>query len=181
MLKLAYRIGRPRWCNGKHVCPECRRSVVRFPVAARQSEMATSGEDEDVIVTGVSYADATRTKTQQSRDTNGTTYIGKNVRFSNNTSQNKQPNQKPKQYYMYPGQGRQYSPSYPNAPNPNLTNTQSRPPAQQGYNTYGQRPSPTERQSNNYVPNNYDRNPRQNQNLQSNDFLYPRSRQTRRR
>ena len=142
-------------------------------------QLATSGEDEDVIVTGVSYADATRKKTQQSRDTNGTTYIGKNVRFSNNTSQNKQPYQKPKQYY--PGQGRQYSPSYPNAPNPNLTNTQSRPPAQQGYNTYGQRPSPTERQSNNYVPNNYDRNPRQNQNLQSNDFLYPRSRQSRRR
>ena len=41
MLKLAYRIGRPPWCNG---CPECRRSVVRFPVAARPTFVRLSDD-----------------------------------------------------------------------------------------------------------------------------------------
>ena len=49
----------------------------------RQPDLSEIGDDDNIIVTGTSYADATRKNTVDSRDNTNTTFIGKNVRFSN--------------------------------------------------------------------------------------------------
>ena len=48
-----------------------------------QPDLSKIGDDDDVIVTGTSYADATRKYTADSGDNTNITLIGKNVRLSN--------------------------------------------------------------------------------------------------
>ena len=138
----------------------------------RQPEISEeTGEDDDVIVTGTSYADATRRKAFDSQNVTNTTFIGKNVRFSNsNNTRYKQPNPKPQSQY-FPGQGSQNQAAYSYIPKQNFPYLNSRRPGQLGYNRNGPRPGQLDRQQNNY-PQNTGRNTPQNPDLGSNAFLY---------
>ena len=137
----------------------------------RQPNLSKIGDDDDVIVTGTSYADATRKNTVDARDNTNTTFIGKNVRFSNNNNtRNKRSNPKP-QTQFFPGQGSQNQAANLNRPKPNYPYINTRRPGQQGYSSNGPRPGLSNRRPNNY-PQNAGRNTTQDPDLRSNNFLY---------
>ena len=70
------------------------------------------GEDDAVIVTGSSYANATKRNQGNGRNFQGTTYIGKNVQFGNkNVSKNNSA----------------FGQKQPKQPNP-VQNSQNKPP-----------------------------------------------------
>ena len=137
----------------------------------RQPNLSEIGDDDDVIVTGTSYADATRKNTVDARDNTNTTFIGKNVRFSNNNNtRNKRSNPKPETHF-FPGQGSQNQAANLNRPKPNYPYINTRRPGQQGYSSNGPRPGLSNRRPNNY-PQNAGRNTTQDPDLRSNNFLY---------
>ena len=142
----------------------------------RQPEVSEeTGEDDDVIVMGTSYADATRRKAFDSQNVTNTTFIGKNVRFSNsNNTRNKRPNPKPQSQY-FPGQGSQNQAAYSYIPKQNFPYLNRRRPGQPGYNFNGPRPGQLDRHQNNY-PQNTGRNTPQNPDLGSKAFFVPRQR-----
>ena len=125
-----------------------------------------------IIVTGTSYADATKNITDNPRKIPKTTFIGKNVRFPNgNNAQTKQSKPKP-QNPNFPGHGSHNQAPNPNAPQPNLQYQNTRRPEQQEYHYYDYKPSQPDRQPNNY-PKTFDRNTK----LRPNDLWYRGNRQ----
>ena len=120
-------------------------------------------------MTGTFYADATRKNTADSQDNTDTTFICKNVRFSNSgNTRNKRSNPKPRTQF-FPGQGSQNQAANLKRSKANYPYMNTRRPGQQGYNSNGPRPDPSNRRPNNY-PQNTGRNATQDPDLRSNDF-----------
>ncbi|MEW8547357.1 MAG: hypothetical protein AB2693_27935, partial [Candidatus Thiodiazotropha sp.] len=152
----------------------------------RQTNQDKNTEDDDVIVTGTSYAAAAKKNINSQKDSLKTTYIGKNVRFTNrNNFQNKPQLNKKQLNQTLPIQGSLNQPYYKN---PNLypypqqrTTYRNRRRADQEINQY---PAYQSNQTQN-IPNtdfqNADRNRRYETNIRSNNFLYRGNQQTQNR
>ena len=112
----------------------------------RQTNPDENTEDDDVIVTGTSYATATKKNIGSQRNAPKTAYIGKTVRFTNRDNfQNKPKSNRKQQNQLPPIQGSLNQPKY-KTPNPypypqqETTYRNNRRPDQEG-NQYPEYPS----------------------------------------
>ena len=126
-----FNLNNPLLRNDDFVPPKLKENIdtEESPEGTKENQKTQDAGDDDVIVTGSSYANATKRNQGNGRNFQGTTCIGKNVQFGNkNVSKNKPAfgQKQPKQ--PNPVQNSQNKPPNKKPPRQNMPNNNDRRP-----------------------------------------------------